>query len=214
VTAVDIMGPIWVTMTSSDVQAYATATGFTAVKGIKLDGLMEFKSSNSRIWANGGLLTQALFSEGTRTITLSDSDFKISRLIEELGDYSGFVSAADGITIIGRTQNQTGYRLRGLSVVAESSAAAGTGRGLVATDGARVDVYASTIYARSGAGNTAYAADATGADGTVGSRIDIIASRKAGELRCTEGCRNVCLLSSVISDDSSGDLCSGPAPLP
>jgi len=214
VTALDISGPIWVTMMSSDLQAYATASGFTAVTGIKLDGLMEFKLSNSRVWANGGLLTQTFVSQNTRTITLSDSDFKISRILEELGAYSNRVSAADGINIAGSTQSRTGYRLRGLSVVAESSAAAGTGRGIVATAGARVDVYASNIYAASGAEITAYAADAEGVDGTVGSRIDIIASRVLGESRCTDGCRNVCLFSSVIPDDASGDVCTGPAPLP
>lgn len=209
VTAIDISGPIWVTVTSSDVQAYATASGFTAVNGIKLDGLMEFKLSNSRVWANGGLLTQTFVSQDTRTITLSDSDFKISRLLQELGAYSNLVSAADGINIADSTQSRSGYRLRGLSVVAESSEAAGTGRGIVATAGARVDVYASNIYAASGADTTAYAADANGADGTVGSRIDIIGSRAVGERRCTNGCRNVCFLSSIIPDDTSGDVCTG-----
>ena len=214
VTGVDISGPIWVDMMSSDVQAYATASGLTAVKGIKLNGLMEFKLSNSRVWANGGLLTQAFLSHDTRTITLSDSDIKISRLIQELGDYSDFVATADGITISGSTQSQTGYRLRGLSVIAEPSAASGAGRGIVASAGARIDVFASNIFASSGANSTAYAADADGKDGTVGSRIDIIASTKVGELRCTGGCRDVCLLSSVIADGTSGDLCVDPVPEP
>lgn len=216
VSALKITGPVWARISQSYITAYAT-TSFKAVRGIEAIGLSELRLSDSIVWANGGFTTDGLRVTDASRLTVQDSEIRISRDQYELGEYSANVGAAVGINIIGTGLTREPYNLGGLVVVVESAPELqnGYGYGIQALAGARVRVFGSNINATSANGNPSYAARANGRssrNANVGSRIDIVASRIAGDASCTDGCRNVCFVGSLLSEDNGAESsCTGLA---
>ena len=213
VSAFTAAGPIWIEIRGSQISAQATTT-LKTVKGISVENAEAFSLYDSEVWANGGFVTTALYSKNTDLVFVSGSAARVSRNLQFLGAYIANVGLATGIHVEGPVYGAAAHTFQGIQVNADSAINTGTGRGIVAVNGARVRVIGSAISTFSGADNPSYGASATGVDPSsvnIGSRIDIIGGRIFGDKQCTSGCRDVCYLGVSISDGQLTTECTGPA---